>query len=89
MQIICSCPLPVPLSLECVIVCGVWQELLCVTGSLEACSSETPDEQKSVFRDALQSALAHSLTHEVLSASQVNSRFPGYHLPADYQVISR
>ena len=58
------------------------QELLCITGSLEAGSSSIPPDQKSVFRDALQ---MHNLQYEVLSGEEVNQRFPGYNLPPDFQ----
>lgn len=61
------------------------QELLCVTGSVEAASSNISPGDKSVFRDALLAAQMHGLEHEVLSPAEANARFPGYHLPPDYK----
>ena len=34
----------------------------------------------------LQAVLAHDIPHEILSAEQVNERFPGYRLPANFRV---
>ncbi|KAK9810573.1 hypothetical protein WJX73_001474 [Symbiochloris irregularis] len=65
--------------------CG--QELLCVTGSVEAASRNIDGKDKSVFRDALLAAQMHGLQHEVLSPAEANARFPGYHLPPDYEVL--
>lgn len=61
------------------------QELLCVTGSVEAASPRVPADQKSIFRDALTSAQLHNLEHEVLTGAETNHRFPGYSLPDDHQ----
>jgi len=34
----------------------------------------------------LQAVLAHDIPHEILTAEQVNERFPGYRLPAHFKV---
>ena len=57
-------------------------ELLILTGSLDA-SRET----ESPFRGALQSARLHGIEHQVLSGREVNARFPGYRLPADFAAL--
>ena len=38
------------------------------------------------FTNALQSCIEHRLEYEVLSAEQINARFPGYHVPPNFQV---
>ena len=35
---------------------------------------------------ASQAVLAHNIPHEILTAEQVNERFPGYRLPANFKV---
>ena len=35
-----------------------------------------------------QAVLAHDIPHEILTAEQVNERFPGYRLPANFKVRS-
>ncbi len=34
----------------------------------------------------LQAVLAHDIPHEILTAEQVNERFPGYRLPTHFKV---
>jgi sarcosine oxidase len=57
-------------------------ELLVLTGSLDA-SRET----ESPFHGALQSARLHGIEHQILSGREVNARFPGYRLPADFAAL--
>lgn len=68
------------------------QDILTTTGCLD-CSppsgaAGTPHGH-SCFEGALASARQHGLAHEVLSAAQVNARFPGYSLPEGFQVDAR
>ncbi|HAV64160.1 MAG TPA: N-methyl-L-tryptophan oxidase [Verrucomicrobiales bacterium] len=44
-------------------------------------------EGGTVFPGALQSALSHGLTHEVLSASDVSSRYPGLSVPRGQRAV--
>jgi sarcosine oxidase len=57
-------------------------ELLILTGSLDA-SRET----ESPFQGALQSARLHGIEHQILTGREVNARFPGYRLPADFAAL--
>ena len=67
--------------------CCPLQKLLHMTGCLEfADPAAKPDN---CFATALLSCEEHGLEHEVLSAEQVNARFPGYHLPANFRVRPR
>ena len=54
------------------------QHLLWITGSIDA---------GQVFEDSLKSCRLHSLPHDVLSGTELNKRFPGYHLPADVYAL--
>lgn len=58
------------------------EQLLFVTGSLDA----GPEEGR-IVQGSLAACRAHGLPHEALSAAEVNRRFPGYQLPADYAAI--
>ena len=59
------------------------QKLLHVTGCLEfADPAAAPDN---CFTTALLSCEEHGVEHEVLSAEEVNARFPGYHLPPGFK----
>lgn len=58
------------------------QRLLHVTGAIDA----GPLHSR-VFEGSLESCRVHGLPHEVLSAEQVNHRFPGYRLPADFRAV--
>ncbi|HLG85190.1 MAG TPA: N-methyl-L-tryptophan oxidase [Bradyrhizobium sp.] len=51
------------------------QELLVTTGSIDA-----GPEDGDLFGGALASARLHELPHEVLTASEINDRYPGYNL---------
>jgi hypothetical protein len=59
--------------------------LLCNTQCVEAAH---PDYNggNNCFTNALRSALEHDLPHEILTGEEVNARFPGYNLPADFKV---
>lgn len=67
------------------------QNILTVTGGLDcsppATSTGSPAGH-SCFDGALAAAQQHSLQHEVLSGQQVNQRFPGFQLSADFKVWS-
>lgn len=58
------------------------RNLLHVTGGLDA---GPPDS--GVFEGSLRSCEKHGIDHEVLSASEVNERFPGYDLPLDHKAV--
>jgi sarcosine oxidase len=58
------------------------EQLLHITGSIDA--SPAGDE---VFQGSLRSCLEHDIPHDVLSGDEINRRFPGYRLPADYQGV--
>ena len=58
------------------------ERLLHVTGAIDAGLPESR-----VFEGSLESCRVHGLRHEVLSADQVNQRFPGYHLPAGFSAV--
>jgi len=58
------------------------RELLVTTGSVDASPPDDP-----LFGGALASARLHDLAHEVLTGAEVNARFPGYALPADYRAV--
>jgi sarcosine oxidase len=53
------------------------RQLLYITGSLDI-----GPEDDWVFSGSLESCREHGLRHEVLSALEVNGRYPGYNLPA-------
>ncbi|MGH8951678.1 MAG: N-methyl-L-tryptophan oxidase [Acidimicrobiia bacterium] len=54
------------------------ERLVHVTGSVDAGPAEGD-----VFSGSLESCRIHGLEHEVLDASALNARFPGYRLPED------
>ncbi|WP_132057427.1 N-methyl-L-tryptophan oxidase [Halorussus amylolyticus] len=56
--------------------------LLHETGSVAA---GPPGDE--IFEGARRSCREHDLEHEVLSASELNERFPGYDVPADYRAV--
>lgn len=58
-------------------------EVLHITGGLDI----GPPDQPRVFNNALNTAKLHTLEHEVLTAEQVNERFPGYSLPPGYRAV--
>jgi sarcosine oxidase len=58
------------------------EQLLYVTGSLDV---GTP--QSDIVKGAKASCAEHRLFHEVLSAREVNRRWPGYRLSDDYEAI--
>ena len=58
------------------------RKLLHVTGGIDA---GPPDSE--VFAGSRRSCEAHDIDHEVLSASEVNDRFPGYDLPEDHRAV--
>lgn len=58
------------------------RDLLFVTGGIDA---GPPDSQ--VFDGSRRSCEAHGIDHELLSAAEVNERFPGYDLPEDHRAV--
>ncbi len=58
------------------------EQLLFVTGGLDA---GHPDSR--VVEGSLRACREHALPHEVLTASEIGRRFPGYRLPADYAAV--
>ena len=58
------------------------RNLLHVTGGIDA---GPPDS--GVFAGSLRSCEEHDIDHEVLSASEVNERFPSYDLPEDHRAV--
>jgi sarcosine oxidase len=57
-------------------------EILVITGSIDASR-----EGHSPFQGALESARLHGIEHQILSGREVNARFPGYRLPADFAAL--
>jgi sarcosine oxidase len=58
------------------------EHLLHITGAIDA----GPPGSR-VFEGSLESCRVHGLQHEVLSADELNRRFPGYRLPSDFQAV--
>jgi sarcosine oxidase len=58
------------------------ETLLVTTGSIDG-----GPEDDEVFQGALASARLHGLAHAVLTGAEVNARFPGYRLPADFRAV--
>jgi sarcosine oxidase len=58
------------------------EELLCITGSLDIGRPGTR-----VLAGSLASCNAHGLPHEVLTRSELEMRFPAFHLPQDFQAV--
>ncbi|WP_323191141.1 N-methyl-L-tryptophan oxidase [Halostella sp. PRR32] len=58
------------------------RDLLHVTGGIDA---GPPDSR--VFEGSRRSCEAHGIEHEVLDASEVNERFPGYDLPEHHRAV--
>ena len=58
------------------------QELLVTTGSIDA-----GPEDGDLFGGALASARLHALPHEVLTAAEINARYPGYNLPPGTRAV--
>ncbi|HKO25766.1 MAG TPA: N-methyl-L-tryptophan oxidase [Chloroflexota bacterium] len=54
------------------------EQLLYITGSIDAGPAD-----EWVFKGSWESCKLHDLPHEVLTAAEVQRRFPGYHLSAD------
>lgn len=60
----------------------VGEQLLHITGSIDA---GPPDSW--VFKGSLRSAIEHNLPHEVLTATELSRRFPGYRLPFETMAL--
>jgi sarcosine oxidase len=60
----------------------VGQQLLHITGSLDAGPAGSD-----CFEGSRRSAELHALPHQVLAGSEVNQRFPAYHLPDDHGAV--
>ncbi|MEX0865504.1 MAG: N-methyl-L-tryptophan oxidase [Acidimicrobiia bacterium] len=58
------------------------ERLLVITGGVDAAPEDHP-----VFTGSLRSCLEHDLEHQVLTGKEVNTRFPGYHLPNDHMAV--
>lgn len=58
------------------------QRLLVKTGGLDIGPAGSH-----VVEGSLRSCQEHSLTHQVLDGSEVNARYPGYRIPADFQAV--
>ena len=58
------------------------EQLLYITGSLDIGPKGSP-----VITGSLESCRQHALSHELLSASDTNARFPGYRLPDDFVAV--
>lgn len=69
---------------------ALWRELEAATGERVLHTHGSLDgglEDGVVFDGALHSARLHALEHEVLTAEQVNERFPGYAMPAGMRFV--
>lgn len=58
------------------------ERLLVITGGVDAAS---PDHQ--VFTGSVESCRRHDLSHEILTGSELNQRFPGYRLPDGHMAV--
>lgn len=58
------------------------ERILVITGGLDA----APEDDR-VFLGSLQSCREHDLAHEVLSAAEVEKRYPGYRLPSAHMAV--
>jgi sarcosine oxidase len=58
------------------------EQVLTITGMIEAGYPGAP-----LVAASLQTAIAHALAHERLTASQANARFPAFDLPQDWDVV--
>src|SRR5690349_13020347 len=58
------------------------EQLLFVTGGLDA-----GREHERVVKGSLKACKEHDLPHELLTAAEVNRRFPGYRLPDGYAAV--
>ncbi|HLA45222.1 MAG TPA: N-methyl-L-tryptophan oxidase [Aggregatilineales bacterium] len=58
------------------------EKLFYKTGSIDAGT-----EDSEVFAGSLKSCLEHGLEHTVLTAPEMNMRFPGYHFPSEIMAI--
>jgi sarcosine oxidase len=58
------------------------EQLLFITGSMDIGPAGSP-----IVENSRASCRLHDLPHEVLSATEVNRRYPGYSLPADYEAV--
>jgi sarcosine oxidase len=58
------------------------ERLLHITGSVDA-----GPENGAIFQGALKSSRLHGLDHEVLSATELQQRFPGYRLPREIHCL--
>lgn len=58
------------------------RDLLTITGSVHAGAPGTD-----VVANAREACVTHGIDHEELSALEVNERFPGYDLPAEFEAI--
>lgn len=61
---------------------GFGERLLHVTGSIDA-----GDVDHFVFRESKRSCDLHDIPHEVLTATQLMTRFPGFRVPTSYQAV--
>jgi len=58
------------------------EKLFYQTGSIDM-----GPEDSEVFAGSLQSCIEHDLEHEVLTADELNKRFPGYQMPAETMAV--
>ena len=58
------------------------EQLLYVTGSLDIGAKDS-----AIVAGSLASCAEHNLAHELLTADEVNARYPGYNLPSDYAAV--
>ena len=58
------------------------EQLLHITGSMDI-----GPEGSEIVQKSLESCRLHGLPHELLTASEVASRYPGYALPANYRAL--
>jgi sarcosine oxidase len=58
------------------------RDLLTVTGSVTACPTN-----RDLVADAREACETHDLSYDVMTGRELNDRFPGYGLPADYEAL--
>ena len=61
---------------------GAGEQLLHITGSIDAGPADSD-----CFAGSLASCIEHGLPHEVLTAREVNARFPGYRVPDGHRAL--
>ena len=68
----------------------LWKEIEVESGKeilIQNASVDVGAQDSEVFTGSLQSCIEHDIPHEVLTGAELNRRFPGYNVPADYRAL--